>query len=104
MREMLDKNAFRLTTPGYLSEYVDVVLNEEQAAYWYVCMSGMSTVYWYVCMYVSDALYLIVTIICGYYILRIFAIWKKIAKLSTSKNFYQHIRHHSVYNHKLRDA
>ena len=49
--------------------------------------------------------YLIVTIICGYYILRIFAIWQKIAKLSanfcdleksqklnTRKNFYQHIR------------
>ena len=36
-------------------------------------------------------IYLIVTIICGYYILRNFANWKKIAKLSTRKNFYQHI-------------
>ena len=40
--------------------------------------------------------YLIVTIICGYYILRIFAIRKKIAKSSTRKNFYQHIRHSTV--------
>ena len=49
------------------------------------------------------SVHLIVTIIRGYYILRFFAI-RKIAKLSTRKNFYQHIWHSGVYNHKLRDV
>ena len=42
--------------------------------------------------------YLFVTIICRYmYILRIFASWKKIAKLSTRKHFCHHIRHSAVW-------
>ena len=41
--------------------------------------------------------YLIVTIICGYYIFANFCDLEKIAKLSTRKNFYHHIRHSGVY-------
>ena len=40
---------------------------------------------------------LIVTIICGYYILRIFAIWKKNPKIKSPQNFYQTIRHSGVH-------